>query len=320
MKPHVIKKSFVIVAAFLFLSVGLSACTGTNDITPTPTFDDEAYEQLAITPGLGISYQDQVYCTVDGVELTYDLSYPKTGEAPYPLVIYVHGGSWQEGDKRGGAGIVFKEPLLESGFAFASINYRLSPEYIFPAHIQDVKCAVRFFRANAGSLDLDAQRITALGGSAGAHLVSLLGLTANLDLWEDSGGYQGISSEVAVVVDMFGPSDITGMAHPDYQEAFIDVFGEAVRSEESMWEYSPLAYVAEDSPPFLIMHGDADQVVSLQKSESLYNALQAAGVPSELIVVHGGGHSNDLFTAKASPSREELTALLLEFLNVHLGQ
>jgi len=318
MKVHLRHHLLLIAMIILIFSIGLSSCTYSIDSKPTP--NDIENEQLEIKPGLGRSYQDQAYCTVDGVELTFDLSYPQTGEAPYPLVIYVHGGSWQAGDKRGGAGIVFKEPLLESGFAFASINYRLSPEYTFPAHIQDVKCAVRFFRTSASLLDLDPDRIAALGGSAGAHLVALLGLTSDMNLWENSGGYQGISSEVAAVVDMFGPADITGMSHPDYQNAFLGVFGEAVRSEDALWAYSPLAYVSEDSPPFLIMHGDADQVVSLQQSKDLYSALQEAGVPSELIVVNGGGHSNQLLAERAAPTQEELTSSLLEFLIDHLGQ
>jgi len=267
-----------------------------------------------------LDYADQTYCTVDGVELHFDLSYPLYGEAPYPLVMYVHGGSWREGDKRGGAGMAFKDSLLDAGFAIASINYRLSPEVIFPTHIKDVKCAVRFFRANASQLGIDQDRIAALVGSAaGAHLLSLLGLTANHDLWEDSGCYPNISSEVATVVDLFGPTDLCEMTHLSYQDAFVDVFGDAIQSEEQMWVYSPLAYVTQNAPPFLIMHGNADQVVALHHSERLYQALQAVDVPAKLIVVHGGGHFLNLFNQRASPSKAELTKSLLSFLAEYLG-
>ena len=310
----------LMLVAFLIFPIGLTACSRASSNTSEFASKHETSAELSITPHAGRSYYEQVYCTADKVELTFDLSYPNTGESSYPLVIYVHGGSWQEGTKRGGAGMDFKYALLDAGFAFASINYRLSPEFTFPAHIQDVKCAVRFFRANAEVLSLNADRIAVMGGSAGAHLVSLLGLTSNQDLWEDSGGYQDISSEVAAVVDLFGPTDLTGLAHPDYQDAFVDVFGEAVRSEEAMWAISPLAYVTADSPPFLIIHGDADQTVSLEQSREFHNALQEAGVPSELIVVQGGGHSSYLFTEGASPIREELTASLVAFLNTYLKQ
>ncbi len=199
--------------------------------------------------------------------------------------MYVHGGSWREGDKHGGAVMEFKEPLLDAGYAFASINYRLSSEVIFPTHIQDVKCAVRCFRSNSDQLAIDPDRIAALDGSAGAPLAALLGLTANQGLWEDSSGYPNISSEVAAVVDLFGPTDLSGMTHPSYQDALMDVFGEAINSEEQMWTYSPLAYVSEDAPPFLILHGNADQVVALHHSERLYHALQDEGVPKESILI-----------------------------------
>ncbi len=318
MEPESLNRSHVFLAGLAILLLLFSACAN-SEVSQTSIPYASTLEGITITPGLGRDYHDQVYCTAEGVELTFDLSYPEVGEAPYPLVIYVHGGSWQEGDKRGGAGIVFKQSLLEAGFAFASINYRLSPEHTFPAQIQDVKCAVRFFRANAALLDLDAERIAALGGSAGAHLVALLGLTANQNLWEDSGGYQGISSQVAAVVDLFGPADMRGIAHPDYQDAFLGVFGEAVRSEEAMWEFSPLAYVSKDSPSFLIIHGNADQVVSLQQSVDLNDALQEVGAHSELIVVDGGGHSTDLFNEHAAPSEEELIGSLLAFLEEQLN-
>ncbi len=303
-------------AGVFIILILIAGCNATDQLTPTN--ETSTSDEMSIQPVAGREYVDQVYCTVEGVELRFDLSYPPQGKAHYPLVIYVHGGSWREGDKRGGAGMEFKKAILNAGYAFASINYRLSSEVIFPAHIQDVKCAVRFFRANADPLAIDPNRIAAMGGSAGAHLVALLGLTANQDLWEYSGGYPNISSEVAAVVDLFGPTDLSGMTHPSYQDAFRDVFGEAINSEEQMWSYSPLAYVSEDAPPFLILHGNADQVVALHHSERLYHALQDEGVPVELIVVHGGGHSLSLFNTKATPSKDELTQALLAFLVEYL--
>jgi acetyl esterase/lipase len=317
-KKGVIHQRLHIVGTLILL-VLIAGCNALDKQTPTPTIEALSSEGLSIQPVAERDYLDQVYCTVEGVELRFDLSYPPQGEKPYPLVIYVHGGSWREGDKRGGAGMEFKEPLLNAGYAFASIDYRLSPDVIFPAHIQDVKCAVRYFRANASQLGVSPDQIVALGGSAGAHLVALLGLTANQDLWEETSGYPNISSEMAVVVDLFGPTDLSGMTFPSYQDAFMDVFGEAINSEGQMWSYSPLAYVSEKAPPFLILYGNADKVVALHHSERLYHALQDEGVPVELIVVRGGGHSLNLFNQMASPSKDELTQSLLSFLDEYLG-
>ena len=275
---------------------------------------------LEIVPSAGREYREQTSCTVDGVDLIFDLTYPvDLGTEPLPLMVYVHGGAWTMGDRRGGAGVVFKSALLEAGYIYAAINYRLAPDYIFPAQIEDVKCAIRFFRANAEVLGIDPDRMAVMGGSAGGHLVSLLGLTAGQNLWEDAGDYQGVSSGVAAVVDMFGPTDLRPIADPRYRGDSENIFGEAVFSEDAMWAISPLAYVSEDDPPFLILHGDADQTVFLHHSENLQEALVNLGVPVELVIVSGGGHSNALFNEGASPDLSELTQILLDFLGTYLG-
>ncbi|MBG0788093.1 MAG: alpha/beta hydrolase, partial [Anaerolineaceae bacterium] len=237
---------------------------------------------------------------------------------PFPLVIFVHGGSWQMGDRRGGTGVVFTDALRDAGYAFAGIDYRLAPEYTFPAMIEDVKCAVRFFRANADALDLDADRFAALGGSAGGHLVTLLGLTADQDLWESAGQYQGVSSRVSVVVDMFGATDLRVLADPEYRGNWGDVFGDAVYDVDAMWDISPMKYVTSDAPAFLILQGDLDDSVLLHHSKDLNAALEDLGVPVELIIVYGGGHGIDLFQEGATPDLNSITESLLAFLGNHL--
>ena len=289
-----------------------------NTPEPTETTVSALPEGVSIVPGLGKSFYDQVYCRVDGVDLIFDLHYPLKGEAPYPLVIFVHGGSWQIGDRRGGTGVVFTDALLDAGYAFAGIDYRLAPENTFPAMIEDVKCAARFFRANADLLDLDPDRFAALGGSAGGHLVTLLGLTADQDLWESSGQYQGVSSRVAAVVDMFGPMDLRILADPEYRGDWGNVFGDAVYDSDAMWEISPLAYVTRDDPPFLILQGDLDDSVLLHHSQDLQAALEEVGVPAELIIVYGGGHGVELFQQGATPDLNSLTESLLAFLGEYL--
>ncbi len=297
----------------LIFSVG---CAGVPKESPEAA--PSLPEGVTIEPAPSAIFRDQVYCSMEGEALTFDLDYPASGTPPYPLVLYVHGGAWRMGDKMGGAGMFFKDALLSEGVAFGSINYRLAPKYIFPAQIEDVKCAVRFFRAHAALLELDPDRIAAMGGSAGGHLVSLLGLTAGEDFWDSKGQYLTTSSRVAAVVDLFGPTDLSPLADPAYRDLYRDVFGSAVESDADLWQFSPLAHVSGDAPPFLIIHGDADPVVFLHHSERFYQALLEAGVPVELVVVQGGGHSTDLFRAGASPNLETITAVLLAFLQDHL--
>src|SRR5947209_12678438 len=120
----------------------------------------------------------------EGTKVEKDLSYGPNGERntldlylppserPLPLIIWVHGGGWQNGSKAGGGPAL---RMAGRGYAVASINYRLSGMATFPAQIEDVKAAVRFLRANARKYNLDPDRFGAWGGSAGGHLVALLG-------------------------------------------------------------------------------------------------------------------------------------------------
>jgi len=309
----------------IFFSVLLAACQTAT--TPEVTEMPEPNEALTLTlpasvsivPGAGKSFYDQVYCQIDGVDLIFDLHYPTQGEGPFPLIIFIHGGAWQMGDRRGGTGVAFRGALLDAGYAFAGINYRLAPEYTFPAMIEDVKCAVRFLRANAELLGLDPNRFAALGGSAGGHLVSLLGVTAEQDLWESAGQYQGVSSHVSLVVDMFGAADLRALAEPENQEQWRNVFGDSVDDPEAMWKISPLAYVTSDAPPFLILQGNLDDTSLYRQSQEMTAALEEVSVPVELIIVYGGGHGTELFQEGATPDQTSLTESLLDFLGTYLN-
>ena len=233
---------------------------------------------------------DLTYCTTsDGVKLTMDLYQPKKMTGPAPVVLYVHGGGWTGGDKSDGAGLLFKEELVRRGYVMAAINYRLAPKYAFPAQIEDVKCAVRHLRANAAKYNLDPERIGAIGGSAGGHLVSLLGTSDNAAGW-DSGEYSDQSSRVQAVVDMFGPSDLKVMMAGSSRRYGLMIFEASSLDDPLLQTYSPMTYITPDDPPFLILHGDRDEMVPLEQSQILYDKLKAAGVPVELVVVKNAGH------------------------------
>lgn len=128
--------------------------------TITPTAADVAYAELSEAQKL-------------------DLYVPETGEAPYPLVIYIHGGAFMMGDKAMSANEL--DPLINAGFAVASLNYRLSGEALFPAQVHDVKAAVRWLRANAETYGIDPDNFAAWGASAGGNLVAMLGTTGDVE-------------------------------------------------------------------------------------------------------------------------------------------
>ena len=266
----------------------------------------------------GSVQRDVTYCTVDGVALKMDVYFPpKAQSTPLPVTVYVHGGAWVGGDKESGAGMLALDELRGRGYLVVAINYRLAPQYKFPAQIEDVKCAIRYLRANAATYGLDAQRIGVWGGSAGGHLVSLLGTSDASAGLEGHGGYAEQSSRVQAVVDLFGPADLPAFAD-DLGNGAQVVFGATSPDDPVLVRASPVTYVSPDDPPFLILHGEQDEVVPLSQSQILYERLQAAGVPATLVVVKNAGHGFQPAGGAISPTRAELARLIADFFDQHL--
>ena len=250
--------------------------------------------------------RDLTYASVGGKPLTLDLYLPP-GQAPRPLVVWVHGGAWYEGSKEH----CLAAFLADEGFAVASINYRLSHEAIFPAQIHDCKGAVRWLRAHADEYGLDTTRIGAWGDSAGGHLVALLGTSGDVAALEgDVGGNRERSSRVQAVCDWFGPTDMLQIGgfpseinHDGPDSAEARLFGGPIHEKRALVALAnPITYVNADAPPFLIVHGDQDPIVPLHQSALLAESLRAAGVPVTFLTVTGAGHGLDdpLYSRKAA--------------------
>lgn len=215
-----------------------------------------------------------------------------------PLIVWVHGGGWRKGSKSNPRAL---RPLLQQGFAVASINYRLSEHATFPAQIHDCFAAIRYLRTRADEFHYDGERIGAWGSSAGGHLVALMGSGGDVEFLQGELGVTGVSSRVQAVCDWFGPTDLLAMNEqagsfgkldhnaPDSPESKL-IGGPIQQQPEKTARASPIAYVSPDDPPYLIMHGDQDPLVPLQQSQLLYEALQKSGVKSELVIVEGAGH------------------------------
>jgi acetyl esterase/lipase len=240
-----------------------------------------------------------------------DLCLPAKSEKPAPIVVWVHGGAWKMGSKEGCPAAW----LVTKGYAVASINYRLSQHAIFPAQIQDCKAAIRWLRANAAKYALDAKHVGVWGASAGGHLVALLGTTSNVKAFEGDGGNLDQSSRVQAVIDWFGPSDFVALgAHERKIEQPLSTLLGGLVSEnaDKARLASPLTHVDKNAAPFLIVHGDKDDIVPLSHSQRLAAALQAAGVDVRLQVLSGSGHGGPAFL---SP---ENVKVIEEFLDKHL--
>lgn len=226
-----------------------------------------------------------------------DLYIPAEPKSARPLVIWIHGGGWQNGSKENCPAL----SLTSQGFAVASINYRLSSHAPFPAQIQDCQAAVRWLRAHAAEYGLNPERFGVWGSSAGGHLVALVGTTGDVDKFEVLGGHRDVSHQVQAVCDWFGPTDFLQMdlqagrtgrfGHNDANSPESKLVGGPITEHpDRVALANPVTYVSQADPPFLICHGDADNLVPLGQSELLETALKKAQVPVNLYVVQGGGH------------------------------
>jgi len=267
---------------------------------------------------LGANDFNVMYCNADGTELRMDVYYPDAAQAPLPVVVYVHGGGWRMGDKRGVARFTSFTELRERGYLIVSVNYRLAPQAQFPAMIEDVKCAVRHLRARAADYGLDPNHIGAWGTSAGGHLVALLGVTDGSEGFEGDGGFGQYSSRVQAVVDMFGPTTLP-MLHESNQGILLNiVFGVQNSTDEMLVLGSPTHWASPDDPPTLMLHGDQDDLVPLEQSEIFLDTLTAAGVDAELVVVKNGGHVFAPTGGPISPTESEIGRIVADFFDEHL--
>jgi acetyl esterase/lipase len=220
-----------------------------------------------------------------------------------PAIIYIHGGGWSGGSKNG-IGSAFSK-LAQSGYLCVSIDYRLSGEATFPAQIDDCKTAIRWVRAHAKQYKVDTAHIGVFGGSAGGHLAALMGTSGDIKSLEGKGDWQGFSTKVQAVVDLFGPADLTTIVQnqqrinnwrraqttkPPAGAVNAMLGGPVEKQLEKARIASPVTYITPDDPPFLIIHGDEDKVVSIEQSRNFYSKLTTAGVEATLKIYPGEGH------------------------------
>ena len=211
------------------------------------------------------------------------------GTEPLPAIVYLHSGGFFQGSptefQRHAAHMATK------GFVGATIQYRLVPEALFPAQVQDSKAAVRWLRANASTYRIDTDRIGAAGGSAGGHLAAMLGTTPHIAEFEGDGGNPGFSSRVQAVAAFAGVLDFPAQALRGQGFSIEGFLGASYEENPELWvKASPITYVGPESAPFLFLHGTDDLSISYQRSVDMMNALKAAGVSAEIFPAEGAGH------------------------------
>lgn len=242
------------------------------------------------------------FASVDGLSLKLDLHRPER-EKP-PLVVYVHGGAWRAGSRDD----VPVLGLLDHGFAIASVDYRLSPQARFPAQIHDIKAAIRFLRARAGELKIDATRIAIIGSSAGGHLAALTGVTNGHEELEGRvGDHLDQSSRIDAIVSFYGASNLQSILGQSTEfglgvrvPALKLLLGDVPDKQPILAKLaSPVAHLDAEDPPLLLIHGDADPQMPPAQSEEFREACKKAGMPVELVTLPGAKHGGAEFYDEA---------------------
>lgn len=243
-----------------------------------------------LTPEGVTAHRDLLYATEDGLDLKLDLYLPANTNTAPPLMVWIHGGGWKNGDKANVNPAILQ--LATDGYAVASINYRLKDLTIHPKNIHDCKGAVRWLRAHAKQFGYDPKRVAVGGGSAGGHLALLLGLSSGFQELEGTvGGNSDESSSVSAIVDFYGPSDLFVFSQTDARFNNAHEF-----LAEQLKHASPLTYLSSDDPPVLIFHGDKDKTVPVEQSKLVHERYQQIGLESHLNILEGAGHGGRAFS------------------------
>lgn len=241
--------------------------------------------------------------SVRGLKMT--LFVPRT-KGKKPAVLYFPGGGFTSADHE--KFLEMRYALARAGYVVAACEYRAVPNK-FPALLEDAKAAVRWMRAHASEFGVDADRIGLLGDSAGGYVVQMAGATNGEKNW-DVGDFKEVSSDVQAVVSIYGISDLTTIGEGIGNEnvhastavtealllngpAFKDFAGASVNADpQKAKAASPIGHVDGTEPPFLLMHGSGDKVVSPLQSKKMFEALQNKKVEAEYVLVRGAEHGD----------------------------
>lgn len=225
-----------------------------------------------------------------------------------PVLLYVHGGGWQTGDK---SNKMDAKPAFftSQGMIFISINYRMVPEVSFPVFAQDVACAVAWVYQNISSLGGDPDQLALMGHSAGAHLVSLISTdesylnTCNLDL-------SILDGTISLDTGAFDIPALMAEAGPRLRKTYRTAFG----TDPAIWQKaSPMFYVTpgKDIPPFLLIYA-GERKASENGAIRMANAIHKIGMPAKLF--HAVDKNHATLNEDIGKPNDKATGMIISFL------
>ena len=207
-------------------------------------------------------------------------------------------------------------PLLAAGYTVFSLNHRAAPRFQFPDQVADVQRAVRFIRYHADTYGIKPEKIGAIGGSSGGHLVSMLGVLDGDENRPDNDPINMVNAKIQCVIAAEAPSDFL---EDDGGEHFLGVrFKErrkpGTQEHQIAVNASPVTYISKDDPPILLVHGEQDQGVPFRLSQRFHDRLVQASVTTRLIPIPGGEHGFQFFDKKP----KNLNQIYVDWLDLHL--
>ncbi len=292
------KKSLLIVTCvWMLLIVGCAspalAPTPVSETTvPIPTAtsippSETPAPELSKLPTYGVRYVS------DGNRRQkLDVYLPEGQDGPFPTIFAIHGGGFTSGSKA--AYFELARHFNELGYALVSIDYRVAPEFNYPAHVQDIFCALAWVHANSATYGFDTERIVALGDSAGGYLVAMLGTVDTPSIYmEDCPNQLSQADWIQGVVAFYGGYDFTsidGLTNDIVKTAYEPYWGTTFDKvpAETLAEMSPISWVDGSEPPFLIINGINDLTTPTWRAEDFASALEDSGATVELLLVDAG--------------------------------
>lgn len=303
-KRKIFMKKYMLLAAGIVLMHHAAAQTPAKE-------DGRERLKVEVTEGNIAVRSGIVYAQVASFQpdrpLHMTLLIPETPQ-PKPAVVYYPGGGFTGADHE--RYLKMRLALAQAGFVVASVEYRTVPDR-YPALVVDGKAAVRYLRAHAGQFGIDPTRIGVFGDSAGGYLAQMVGVTGE-DRGLDQGDFTEQSSAVQAVATIYGISNLMNIgagapepiqqihASPAVTEAllvhgpaFWTYAGASILSDSvKAMQASPMGHIRKNLPPFLIMHGTADALVSLKQGEQLYHALKETENDVRFVELEGAGHGD----------------------------
>ena len=269
-----------------------------------------AQEGEVNTDSIKNKWQDIAYANISQAQ-KLDIYLPNGGNGPFPVIVLIHGGGYQYGDKRSWIAMIPANEGIKRSYAIVSINYRLVGEAKAPQIINDAKAAIRWLRANATKYNLKGDKMAVWGPSAGGHLSALVGTSGDVKELEGlSLGNESESSRVQAVVDWFGPINfltvdsqfsslgLKGRQQNRPESESSQVIGKNITdAPDEVKVFNPETYITKDDPPFFIQHGLKDTLVPYLQSTHFAEALsRVIGKDKVTLELVQGGHGGDVFS------------------------